>query len=910
LEPESVGSQRAAATGDACDFDLQCLDFNFCTKDECIDKKCASSPQNEGGTCNDGNACTDGTTCQSGVCKGGTVEVCVDPDPNDCKTVQCRGMGTGCDTVNRTSGACSDGNACTSGETCSQGNCQGAVAYSCPDADPNDCVVPTCDGSGGCPDATVANTTSCVDADACTKDTTCTDGMCGGGTTHLCPDGAPDDCWVPTCDGSGGCMDVKRNVSDPCDDGLSCTAGTVCDASATCVGGSVTSCADANVDDCLVPTCDGKGGCADLRRAAGEVCTDSDPCTVDTLCQGSGACAGGSTTVCLDQDAQDCLVPTCNGVGGCADAKLPTGTPCVDPDACTVGTTCGAAGACGGGTRSSCIDANPNDCLVPACDGAGGCVEQKGTVDEVCGDGDPCTAGTRCDAAGACRGGTTTTCTDSTPDDCFVTVCDGQGGCAVAAAAPSSVCSDKNPCTAGEACNASGQCVGGNTVSCDDGDPCTVDSCRFDLGCLHAPAGCPSDGGGSDAALVDAAVGDATGNVGDASGMSDATVGDASLVDDAVGMTTDAPPDAQGGDARPDSAPNAASDASEVTVEEDIQVLGGGCRCDVAPPSRHRATGTWLGGVMLVLGAVLWRTRRRHATVLVLVVSALSWGQAHARPLGKGRLDLNLQRAGAGQGSYLVADGALVLERGQFAGALLVDYLRDALVVQKGEQELPIVENRVLFHLAAAVGVWEPLQVGLALPVVAAQSGTVAPLDQGTLEGSTWGDLLVEGKLRLFGEPAMACALGLLVPTGTEDGFASSGAWGVRPRFLVETRTRSYAVAGEVGLILRSESSRFGDLEVQHEVELRAAARLRLASRLDAVVETNLVSDAQTFAPSRTPLEAMAGLRFAAAEDTAVVLGVGAGITSGYGAPAVHALLGLRYVADGLTGASGTARPR
>lgn len=55
---------------------------------------------------------------------------------------------------------------------------------------------------------------------------------------------------------------------------------------------------------------------------------------------------------------------------------------------------------------------------------------------------------------------------------------------------------DETPCTGPNACNSyacySGSCVGDSAVDCDDGDPCTKDSCDVDQGCKHVPHPCTS----------------------------------------------------------------------------------------------------------------------------------------------------------------------------------------------------------------------------------------------------------------------------------------------------------------------------------------------------------------------------------------------------------------------------------
>lgn len=50
-----------------------------------------------------------------------------------------------------------------------------------------------------------------------------------------------------------------------------------------------------------------------------------------------------------------------------------------------------------------------------------------------------------------------------------------------------SPCTDSNACTEGEQCTAPFKCSGGKPMACDDGSPCTKDSCNAVSGCVHTP---------------------------------------------------------------------------------------------------------------------------------------------------------------------------------------------------------------------------------------------------------------------------------------------------------------------------------------------------------------------------------------------------------------------------------------
>ena len=90
-----------------------------------------------------------------------------------------------------------------------------------------------------------------------------------------------------------------------------------------------------------------------------------------------------------------------------------------------------------------------------------------------------------------CDGGTDeATCDDGNP--CTVDTCAGAAGCTYVPA-DGAACDDGNACTVGDLCKY-GQCKPG-PVLCDDGNVCTSDSCDPKSGCVHADAGAACDDG-------------------------------------------------------------------------------------------------------------------------------------------------------------------------------------------------------------------------------------------------------------------------------------------------------------------------------------------------------------------------------------------------------------------------------
>ena len=119
-------------------------------------------------------------------------------------------------------------------------------------------------------------------------------------------------------------------------------------------------------------------------------------------------------------------------------------------------------------------------------------------TDESCSDGDFCDGVERC-VAGTCVSGAPLECDDGDP--CTSDSCVAAAGCVhTDDLCPSTCgpgddgmrCSDHSACTTGDVCSA-GVCLG-TPVDCNDGDPCTTDSCDPVLGCTYVeeadPPGC------------------------------------------------------------------------------------------------------------------------------------------------------------------------------------------------------------------------------------------------------------------------------------------------------------------------------------------------------------------------------------------------------------------------------------
>jgi len=326
-------------------------------------------------------------------------------------------------------------------------------------------------------------------------------------------------CTQDSCDAAAGCQHAE--IAGGCDDQDVCSLADHCE-DGDCIGDPIV-CDDQN--PCTFDNCDAVGGCVYSFNA--QPCDDDDPCTLADKCE-KGTCKGvpvdcecekltdcvafddgnlcNGTLVCDTAQVPhkcvvapgtviecpaptslgaECLKPVCNpGDGKCGTEEANEGAACSDGNACTTGEWC-ASGVCGNGGSANCNDGN--GCTTDWCDPAVGCVHSDNT--DPCTDYNGCTVGDTC-AAGECAAGDLLACDDGNP--CTSDSCDPAVGCVHASVA--GPCDDGNSCTTDDAC-VNGVCKGIGSLQCDDANPCTLDLCLADGGCEHSPmdVGC-SDG--------------------------------------------------------------------------------------------------------------------------------------------------------------------------------------------------------------------------------------------------------------------------------------------------------------------------------------------------------------------------------------------------------------------------------
>ncbi len=438
---------------------------------------CVSKPLNDGQSCDDNNSCYEKDVCVKSVCKG--KDIAGIDDDNPCTKDICEGKGLAKPQISHDpapmeGATCSDGENCTVGDSCSNGACKAAPLV-CNDGnpctqdqcDPNKCVA---GGSvcGQCVYLPAKDAAACEDGDKCTAKDSCKLGKCTGIdllTTGGCDDKNP--CTNDNCQPGAGCINVPVDPAKTafCDDGDPCTEVDKCGGS-SCKG-TPRDCKDS--DPCTNDMCNPKATdikLACLHELYDGPCDDGDKCTASDLCAG-GTCSGAKV-ICDDKNP--CTIDICDTQKGCQYKFAAGGSPCNDGLSCTINDYCDA-GQCVAAkdeckpcdSDSYCKQFDDND----VCNGKVMCIDSGGKKGKVC----------AVDLKSVVK------CDPSSDTPCSTNTCNPDNGlCKALLKAEGLQCTSADKCITGAACSATGQCAG-KTLSCDDKQDCTVDSCDPAVGC-------------------------------------------------------------------------------------------------------------------------------------------------------------------------------------------------------------------------------------------------------------------------------------------------------------------------------------------------------------------------------------------------------------------------------------------
>ncbi|MET0343909.1 MAG: OmpA family protein [Polyangiales bacterium] len=347
------------------------------------------------------------------------------------------------------------------------------------------------------------------------------------------------------------------------------------------------------------------------------------------------------------------------------------------------------------------------------------------------------------------------------------------------------------------------------------------------------------------------------------------------------------------GDGTPDylDDPAAAADAGRWRAGG----VAGGAGCSAA----SSAADGFGGALWLLIAALGGRAWRRRPTRLATAAIALTlWAGASPRASAQVTLDSYAPTPSTTDGFAVArADttGHLRVD-----AQLQLDFARNPLVWENvlgdgSTAEIKLVHNQLVGHAVASLTVYERALVYVALPVNFVMKGESGPPGIAA-DGAGLGNLRLGARVRLVGAPHDLFALAITAELGLP-----SAKWGDDDEQLAgehdptghvfltgELRPGRAHLALNVGARFR-DATLLSTLEVEQELTYGLGAGydvLQGATRLELLLELHGATSLSDFADrEQSPLELLGGAKLFRKEGVMLGLGVGPGLTAGYGSP-------------------------
>lgn len=216
-------------------------------------------------------------------------------------------------------------------------------------------------------------------------------------------------------------------------------------------------------------------------------------------------------------------------------------------------------------------------------------------------------------------------------------------------------------------------------------------------------------------------------------------------------------------------------------------------------------------------------------------------------------------------------------------------------------------------EVLAALGLFEYLELGLALPVGVAiaetrsdvlLSGRGESFEYQTIAGLS--DLRLSAKIPIIrGDFSLAGRLVVGLPMGDTAAFLGNQFWTLYPSVVVAWDPGPVQIGAEVGYRLRQRRS-LGDFEQDDELQIVLGGAVPIITELALVVEGQARIGiggrtgfgGRTITSAETPMEVDGGLRIRPVPGLTIDVGAGTGILAGYGSPSVRGFALLRYTID------------
>jgi large repetitive protein len=294
---------------------------------------------------------------------------------------------------------------------------------------------------------------------------------------------------------------------------------------------------------------------------------------------------------------------------------------------------------------------------------------------------------------------------------------------------------------------------------------------------------------------------------------------------------------------------------------------------------------------------------------LAAVVFAGGSATAQTFPAFSTAIDIQQFKPAPGKNDILGIYGARITPHLEWRVNLIASYARSPLVFRDPETRArlqPLVGHQTTVDASATLGLWNRLELGVAVP--------------GTVQRVTWpsdlagapptgdpgglGDVRIIPRLQLleFSNIGASVILPVVLPSAMGEGFRGQGGIGFQPRLAVEVWTDSGLHLAVNGGVNFRRAEQVLDLVVSREVTYGGgfAWEYELGEhpgKLMATVQGSTRISRPTFGGN--PLELLIANRLMLTDHLDATVGAGPGLSGGYGTPLFRVLVGLGWNSEG-----------
>jgi outer membrane protein OmpA-like peptidoglycan-associated protein len=261
--------------------------------------------------------------------------------------------------------------------------------------------------------------------------------------------------------------------------------------------------------------------------------------------------------------------------------------------------------------------------------------------------------------------------------------------------------------------------------------------------------------------------------------------------------------------------------------------------------------------------------------------------------------------------NYYVTENGTTLPHLSPSVAMLLNYSHLPLVLYDridGELVRAVVNYQVNMDLMMALGLWDRLEIGVAIPLTLVQDdeqiGTLRGVPGGSLSGGI-GDirLILKARIWTVGPFTVGATAPVSFPTGSGENLLSNGGVTFAPRLVLALNFDRAGGAINAGYRLRNNQSFTlpmsdvqGKISVGDQFFASAGGRVGLwKDRMDLIADVFMSLEIDEQDAEEVCLELLGGLRFYLPYGLTANIGGGPGLTRGLGTPSFRILGGVTY---------------